>query len=53
MNNDSFNEIKVRKTIVARSQRNSKDIAKFNYCRWVACRRLKEGSIVNNLELEQ
>ena len=53
LNNDSFNKINVLKTGVARSQRNGKDNAKFNYCRCIACRRLKEGSIVNNLELEK
>ena len=43
-NNDSSHAIKVLKTKLARSQRNGKDNAKFNYCRWVACRRLKEGT---------
>ena len=53
LNNDSFNEIEAFKIRVAQSKRNGKDNAKFNYCRWVACRRLKEGSIINNLQLEQ
>ena len=51
--NDSFNEIIVLKTRVALSQRNGKNNAKIKYCRCIACRRLKEGSIVNNLELEK
>ena len=52
--NDSFNEINVLKTRVALiSQRNGKDNAKIKYCRCIACRRLKEGSIVYNLELEK
>ena len=41
------------KTRVALSQRNGKDNAKIKYYRCIACRRLKEGSIVNNLELEK
>ena len=51
--NDSFNEINVLKTRVALCQRNDKDNAKMKYCRCIACRRLEEGSIVNNLELEK
>ena len=51
--NDSFNEINVLKTRVALSQRNGKDNAKIKYCRCIASRRLKKGSIVNNLELEK
>ena len=51
--NDSFNEINVLKTRVALSQRNGKDNAKIKYCRCIACRILKEGSIVNNRELEK
>ena len=31
----------------------SKINAKIKCCRCIACRRLKEGSIVNNLELEK
>ena len=49
----TLNEINVLKTRVGLSQRNGKDNAKIIYCRCIACRRLKEGSIVNNLELEK
>ena len=49
----TLNEINVLKTRVALSQRNGKDNAKIKYCRCIAWGRLKEGSIVNNLELEK
>ena len=36
LKNNSFNAIMVFKTKVTRSQRNGKDNANMNYCRWVA-----------------
>ena len=36
LKNNSFNAIMVFKTNVTRSQRNGKDKANMNYCRWVA-----------------
>ena len=47
------NAIKVFKINVTRSQRNGKDDTKIKYCRWVAGRRLTNGSIVNNFKLEE
>ena len=51
LKNSSFNAIKVFKTNVTRSQRNGKNDTKIKYCRWVAGRRLTNGSIVNNFKL--
>ena len=54
LKNSSFNAIKVFKTNVTRSQRNGiDDDTKIKYCRWVAGRRLTNGSIVNNFKLEE
>ena len=49
----TLNAIKVFKTNVTGSQRNGKDDTRIRYCRWIAGRRLTNGSIVNNFKLEE